>query len=111
MGMNPTHQELLAIVRCLPDDYAPFGENMDREGDPTHDASSMSESEYNAYLEREGNRYRGDCSCGCRYFAKLRGELGLDWGICWNPQSHRAGLLTFEHQGCPQFTYDTTLDS
>ncbi len=27
----------------------------------------------------------------------------LDWGVCGNPASHRAGLLTSEHQGCPQF--------
>src|ERR1700677_2840088 len=23
--------------------------------------------------------------------------------LCGNPRSHRAGLLTFEHQGCPAF--------
>jgi len=32
-----------------------------------------------------------------------RRDLGSDWGICANPKSPRAGLLTFEHQGCPQF--------
>jgi hypothetical protein len=26
-----------------------------------------------------------------------------DWGVCGNPQSARSGLLTFEHQGCPEF--------
>jgi len=27
----------------------------------------------------------------------------LDWGVGGNPASHRAGLLTFEHQGCAEF--------
>jgi hypothetical protein len=27
----------------------------------------------------------------------------FDWGVCANPASPRLGLLTFEHQGCPQF--------
>lgn len=29
-----------------------------------------------------------------------------DWVICSNPESHRAGLLTFEHQGCFKFEED-----
>jgi hypothetical protein len=33
----------------------------------------------------------------------LTGDVGLDWGICANAKSPRAGLLTFEHQGCPDF--------
>jgi hypothetical protein len=44
-----------------------------------------------------------DCSCGCRYFLPLDGELRLDWGVCANVRSHRCGLLTWEHMGCPQF--------
>lgn len=44
-----------------------------------------------------------DCSCGCRHFVKLSGEIGNDWGVCANPESPRAGLLTFEHQGCSAF--------
>ena len=35
--------------------------------------------------------------------AILAGPLGADWGVCMNQRSPRAGLLTFEHQGCPQF--------
>lgn len=111
--MHPTHEELLAIVRYLPGDYAPYGENMDREGDLTGEVVSITESEHDKHvrnLARDGDEYKGDCSCGCRYFAKLPGALGQDWGVCWNANSHRAGLLTFEHQGCPQFEYDTTLD-
>jgi len=45
----------------------------------------------------------GDCSWGCRFYLPLEGELGSDWGVCGNPVSHRAGKLTFEHQGCPRF--------
>jgi hypothetical protein len=40
---------------------------------------------------------------GCRWYVKLQGSLGHDWGVCTNAQSHRCGLLTFEHQGCQQF--------
>jgi hypothetical protein len=34
---------------------------------------------------------------------KLANEIGNDWGVCSNPESPRAGLLTFEHQGCTAF--------
>jgi hypothetical protein len=44
-----------------------------------------------------------DCSCGCRHFLPLQGQLGHDWGVCANSKSPRAGLLTFEHQGCAEF--------
>ena len=27
----------------------------------------------------------------------------MDWGVCINPTSPRAGSLTFEHHGCEQF--------
>jgi hypothetical protein len=49
----------------------------------------------------EGNS--GDCSSGCVHYRPLAGTLGADWGVCTNPASHRAGKLTFEHQGCPAF--------
>lgn len=39
-----------------------------------------------------------DCSCDCYFFLWLA-ECG-DWGVCCNPESPRAGLLTWEHQGC-----------
>ncbi len=45
----------------------------------------------------------GDCSCGCKWACPLEGALGGDWVVCTNPDSHRCGLLTFEHQagrGC-----------
>lgn len=45
--------------------------------------------------------YGSDCSCGCKYFIELQ-DSG-DWGVCYNPESQRAGLLTWEHMGCPHF--------
>ena len=70
------HDQLLKVVRSLETDYEPHGK-----------------------VERDSS----DCSCGCRHFVKLAGEVGEDWGVCANPESARAGLLTFEHQGCPEF--------
>jgi len=46
---------------------------------------------------------------GCRHFAVLDGPLGADWGVCMNKNSPRAGLLTFEHQGCPAFEAGTEM--
>lgn len=70
------HEKLLKIVRTLETDYEPYGK-----------------------VERDNS----DCSCGCRHFAKLAGDAGEEWGVCVNRDSARAGLLTFEHQGCPEF--------
>lgn len=81
------HEHLLSIVKTLPTDFEPWGQrpNSDR-----------------------GNG--GDCSCGCVFYEMLEGPLGSDWGVCANPASPRVGLLTFEHQGCPQFQYDPAFD-
>lgn len=73
------HEQLLAIMKKLPSDFQPWGER-----------------------ERDGS----DCSCGCKHFLTLKGELGYDWGICACSKSPRAGLLTFEHQGCTEFETD-----
>jgi hypothetical protein len=43
-----------------------------------------------------------NCS-GCRYLMPLEGAHGTDWGVCTEPRSPRAGLLTFEHMGCSFF--------
>jgi hypothetical protein len=75
-----THEPLFQIAKMLPTDYQPYGQ-MDREN-------------------------FADCSCGCRWYHKLAGTRGQDWGACANPRSPRSGLLTFEHQGCPQFEED-----
>lgn len=75
-----THDDLWQVTKKLDEDYAPYGK-LDRET-AFHGTWGM------------------DCSSGCRFYAKLAGKLGGDWGVCTNPDSHRAGLLTFEHQGC-----------
>ena len=75
------HEHLHSICRHLPSDFQPYG---DRERDSP------------------------DCSSGCKHFLKLPGNLGMDWGVCINPASPRAGLLTFEHQGCEQFEGEET---
>jgi hypothetical protein len=53
---------------------------------------------YRSYGETE--RDSPDCSCGCIHYYLLESgdgqPLGLDWGACANPKSHRCGLLTFE---------------
>jgi len=53
---------------------------------------------------RDTNHHENpDCSSGCKYFFPLEGKHGMDWGVCTEPRSPRAGLLTFEHMGCPFF--------
>lgn len=74
------HDLLWEVCRKLPGDFEPYGEQ-----------------------SRDGH---SDCSCGCVHYRILDGKLGYDWGICANPASPRAGLLTFEHQGCVAFEAD-----
>lgn len=79
------HRLRLAVVKHLPQDYAPWGD-VGRWKDPAL-----------AYP---------DCSMGCRHAHWLHDPKhgkDLDWCVCVNPESHRAGLLTFEHQGCQWF--------
>jgi hypothetical protein len=83
--MQINHDYLLQMVKRLSEDYKPFGE-VERWANP--------EAEY------------PDCSMGCKYYLQLKGELGNDWGVCSNRNSHRYGLLTFEHQGCQKFKFD-----
>lgn len=80
--MSRLHEHLLQIVIKKPEDYDPWGSVI--------------------RWEKDDEAYP-DCSCGCKWNLTLEGMLGLDWGVCANPASHRAGLLTFEHQGCQQF--------
>jgi hypothetical protein len=63
-------------------------------------------SDFEPYGLRDRDRDEpwADCSCGCRFFIPVNEEYApADWGVCSNPASPRAGLLTWEHQGCPQF--------
>lgn len=76
------HTDLLQIVKKLPQDYDPWGEEV---------------------RWADANKPYPDCSWGCKYAVPLENGLGADWVICSNPESHRVGLLTFEHQGCLKF--------
>ena len=74
-----THEQLVQIMPKRKTDFEPYGKR-DREGP--------------------------DCSCGCNFYHTLSGDVASDWGVCTNPKSPRVGLLTFEHQGCPEWTDD-----
>lgn len=42
--------------------------------------------------------------CGeCRWYIRLAGALGSDWGVCSRSISPYDGALVFEHQGCNRF--------
>ena len=83
--MERSHDELWAICKKLPTDFEPYGTRSRQIGGP-------------------------DCSCGCSWYHTLIGGARLDWGVCVNPASPRAGLLTFEHQGCEQFEEEIIRD-
>src|ERR1700734_2868302 len=71
-----SHEQLWQIVVKLPTDVEPWG-------------------------QREPGVV-GDCSCNCRWFLPLVANAAGLGSMC-EPASPRVGLLTFEHQGCPQF--------
>lgn len=76
------HERLHTVLRSLPTDFQPWGlRSPDEDSGP-------------------------DCSSGCRWFVPLEGMLRYDWGVCCNPASPRAGILTYEHQGCREFGAD-----
>lgn len=76
---NPRDDELWDVCRALPSDWEPHGKRK-WPGRPES---------------------RPDCA-GCRWFAELF-RTRPDWEACANPESPRAGLLTFREQGCWQF--------
>ncbi len=78
-----SHEALWAVAKKLPSDFEPYGKR-----------------------RRSTRGIGGDCSSNCRWFHLLAGCRGEDWGVCANPKSPRAGLLTFEHMGCPQYEWD-----
>jgi hypothetical protein len=82
------HDHLWNVCKTLPSDFEPYGK---RKRDEVVNGEDL---------------WHQDCSCGCKFFKPLEGQEGNDWGVCWNPNSPRNGLLTFEHQGCPAFEYD-----
>lgn len=85
---DPTHDHLCEIVRKLPEDYDVWSEGK---------------------VERwaDSDQAYPDCSMGCKHAQWL--EKG-DWCVCSNPESHRCGLLTFEHQGCQKFEQEAKDD-
>jgi len=75
---NPSDGELWEACRKLPSDWEPHGKRR--------------------WLGRHEDR--PDCST-CRWFVEFL-RTSPDWGACANPESARAGLLTFREQGCWQ---------
>jgi hypothetical protein len=71
-----THEQLWKVCQRKPDDYEPYGKRK----------------------RLKGTVILGDCAGGCKWYHTLSGPASLDWGVCGNPRSHRAGLLTFEHR-------------
>lgn len=70
------------ILKILPTDYRDYGGSIER--------------------WKHVDLYYPDCSCSCKWFVPLYNEewdgADGDWGVCTNPNSPRAGLLTWEHQ-------------
>jgi hypothetical protein len=71
------YPKLHSALKILPTDYTHYGGQVERWKDP--------------------NKEYPDCSCGCKHFVKLGGNLGKDWGVCANTKGPRKGLLTWEH--------------
>jgi hypothetical protein len=67
-------ENLTKVLKILPTDYEEYGGKVKR--------WQMADKDY------------PDCSYGCKYFV----PIDSDWGVCSNPKSPRAGLLTWEHQ-------------
>ena len=74
--------DIWKVVKILPTDYSDYGGEIER--------------------WKNNNDSYPDCSSGCRYWRPLYSEYHRgpddDWGVCANPESPRAGLLTWEHQ-------------
>jgi hypothetical protein len=76
-----SEKRIFNIIKVLPTDYATYGGEVVR-------------------WQKEDENYP-DCSCQCRYFTRLEHSQMVsdpDFGVCMNPDSARAGMLTFEHQ-------------
>ena len=73
---NPSDDEMWEVCRKLQSDWQPHGQRK-------------------WHGKREA---RPDCDT-CRWFAELF-HTSPDWGTCANPESERAGLLSFREQGC-----------
>jgi hypothetical protein len=81
----PSTDTYWKIVKILPTDYTDYGGKIER--------------------WQDYDKAYPDCSSGCQHYRRLmeEGVEDADWGVCVNPKSPRAGLLTWEHQageGC-----------
>lgn len=48
--------------------------------------------------------YEAGKQCGsCKFFAKLKGDLGMDWGVCTNAKATWDGDAVFEHFSCSRY--------
>ena len=79
------HEHLFEVAKRLPTDFEPHGQRN----------------------QMDNGLVQPDCSY-CRLFRRLAGGAGLDWGVCVNPRSPRAGLLTFEQFGCGHIEQQNT---
>jgi hypothetical protein len=79
-----THEQLWQVCQLKPGDYEPYGK-------------------HNRLTATRPAEIASDWSGGCKRYHTLSSPASRDWGVCGNPRSHRAGLLTFEHQGCSEF--------
>ena len=84
---------LWKILKILPSDYSDYGGQVVR--------------------WQDANKNYPDCSCGCKFWRPLYNTItdsyDTDWGVCYNPHSPRAGLLTWEHQtgiNCFEYSLD-----
>lgn len=77
--LRDKHELLMEIVKKLPSDFEPYGKRSRKNGSSP------------------------DCSCSCKHYIELSGNLRHDWGVCVNPKGPRCGLMTFEHMGCGEF--------
>jgi hypothetical protein len=75
---NPSDDELWDVCKTIPSDWEPYGQRR-------------------WHRKKEA---RPDCDT-CRWFVELF-RTSPDWGACANPESERAGLLTYREQGCWQ---------
>lgn len=99
----------------LPGDEKDFWIQVDRTInnalDGYHDMTDLHETLWSICRDKSSYQENGsilpDCSCSCKFFQKLAGDVGYDWGVCSNAKSLRSGLLTFEHMGCEHFESET----
>lgn len=75
------HEHLFEIATRMPSDFVPWGERM-----PISDGC-----------------IQPDCSDNCRFFGRLVGGAGIDWGVCLSHRSPRSGMLTYQEFGCAEF--------